>query len=56
MLGELEGAKPTSSEICRPEKPAQQAFGEHSEDFCEGTAGAKVSAALDCQKSPVDFF
>jgi len=38
--GELEGAKPASNKIERPEKPAQQAFGERSEDFCE----AKVTA------------
>ena len=30
--------------------------GERSEDFCDGTAGANVSAALGCQKSPVGFF
>jgi len=38
--GELEGAKPASNEIKRPEKPAQQAFGERSENFC----AAKVTA------------
>ena len=54
--GELEGALPASNEICRPEKPAQQAFGEQSEDFCTGKAGTKVTAALGCQKSPTDFF
>ena len=55
-MGEPEGAKPTSNSICRPEKPAQQAFGERSEDFCASYAGIKVTAALGCQKSPVGFF
>jgi len=40
LQGELEGAKPASNQIKRPEKPAQQAFGERSENFCE----AKVMA------------
>jgi len=40
LQGELEGAKPASNQIKRPEKPAQQAFGERSENFCE----AKVTA------------
>ncbi|MBD5168665.1 MAG: hypothetical protein HDT20_00820 [Oscillibacter sp.] len=53
---ELEGAKPASNWICRPKKPAKQAFGEQSEDFCGGVAGTKVTAALGCQKSQADFF
>jgi hypothetical protein len=54
--GELEGVEPTSNQICRPEKPAQQAFSEQSENFCASKAGVKVTAALGCQKSPLDFF
>jgi hypothetical protein len=54
--GELEGAKPASNQICRPEKPAKQAFSEQNEDFCAGKAGAKVTAASGYQKSPEDLF
>jgi len=40
LQGELEGAEPASNQIKRPQKPAQQAFGQRSEDFRE----AKVTA------------